>query len=119
MVLHVCDPFAFIFVFFFGLMYGTLPFFAMSWRFLLDRYAESATNSPKPSGICLIRSSSISESCFVPLVTFMLSMANVSRSIIVWSLMYVLLLPLPFLIVNQVSYLFVEKPVESAARPPF
>jgi hypothetical protein len=115
MVLHVCDPFAFSFVFFFGLMYGTLPFFAM--RFLLDRYAESATNSPKPSGICLIRFSSMGESCFVPLVTFMLSMANVSRSIIVWSLMYVLLLP--FLIVNQVSYLFVEKPVESAARPPF
>jgi len=96
-------------------MYGTLPFFATS--FLLDRYAESATNSPEPSGMCLIRSSSMGESCFVPLVTLMLSMASHSRSTIVWSLMYALLLP--FLIVNQVSYLFVEKPVESAARPPF
>jgi hypothetical protein len=86
MVLHVCDLFAFSLVFFFGLMYGVLPFFAMS--FLLDRYAESATNSPEPSGMRLIRSSSMGESCFVPLVTFMLSMASDSRSIIVWSLMY-------------------------------
>jgi hypothetical protein len=85
MVLHVCDPFAFSFVFFFGLMYVVLPFFAM--RFLLDRYAESATNSPEPSSMCLIRSSNMGESCFVPLVTLMLSMANVSRSIIVRSLM--------------------------------
>jgi hypothetical protein len=100
-------------------MYGVLPFFATSWRFLLDRYAESATNSPEPSGMRLIRSSSMGEACFVPLVTLMLSMASDSRSTIVWSLMYALLLPLPFLIVNQVSYLFVEKPVESAARPPF
>jgi hypothetical protein len=100
-------------------MYGALPFFAISSRFLPDKYAESAMNSPVPSGMCLIRSCSVGESCFVPLVTLMLSMASDSRSIIVWSLVYALLLPLPFLMVNQVSYLFVEKPVESAARPPF
>jgi hypothetical protein len=104
-------------MFFFGLIYGILPFFAISSQILLDRYAESAQNSPEPSGICLIRFSSMGESCFVPLVTLRLNMANDSRAIIMWSLMYALLLP--SLIVNQVSYLFVGMPVESAARLPF
>jgi hypothetical protein len=65
----------------------------------------------------LIRSSNMGESRFAPLVTLRLSLANVSRSIIVWSLMYALLLPL--LMASQVSCLFVEKTVESAARLPF
>ena len=55
----------------------------------------------------------------LPFVIFVLRMMRFDRAMTMWSLRYAFLLPPPFLMVNHVSYLFVEKPDESTARLPF
>jgi hypothetical protein len=100
-------------------MYGVLPFLATRLQFLLDRYAESAHRVPLSFSIPFRRSFSMDESCLLPFVILALSMMSVDRAVIMWGLTYLFLLPLPFLMVNHVSYLLVEKPDESTARLPF